>query len=55
MANLSDFIYGYGEFNSLAFEVFCLLKNHGTLSLQLKAQQQVYFRLIADFQEPTSI
>ena len=34
--SLSDLIYGYGESNSLAYEVFYLLRNMAKLLLQLK-------------------
>ncbi len=52
MKIISDFIYGYGESNSLAFEAFVCLRTAGTI-LQLKSLTTGLFQAsIADFQEP---
>ena len=51
MANaLSDLIYGYGESNSLAFEVFCLLKNYGkTITAAESLTAGLFQASVADF------
>lgn len=48
--SLSDFIYGYGESNSLAFETFRLLKNHGkTITAAESLTAGLFQASIADF------
>lgn len=51
--SLSDFIYGYGESNSLAFEAFRLLKHHGkTITAAESLTAGLFQASIADFQGP---
>ncbi len=48
--SLSDFIYGYGESNSLAFEAFRLLKHHGkTITAAESLTAGLFQASIADF------
>ena len=48
--SLSDFIYGYGESNSLAFEAFRLLKHHGkTITAAESLTAGLFQATIADF------
>ncbi|MFR3960244.1 MAG: competence/damage-inducible protein A [Streptococcus salivarius] len=51
--SLSDFIYGYGESNSLAFEAFRLLKHHGkTITAAESLTAGLFQASIADFSGP---